>query len=501
MTKSHRLKVSFLVRPVTSLAVAAGLAVSLASVAGADASSAPAAVSRPAAAGVLAGTWKLLPKAPVGVLPPSWSVSTVWTGRQMIVHGIKISRRQHFSGITFSYRPATNRWAKLPSGPKPLAANGDDAAVWTGSQMLVFGLTAGVYRPSTNTWRPIAHPNMPPAQQITGWTGRQVIAWDGPCCGSLVRTAETFNPATGTWTSHKSPLDGRTGAMGAWTGKELVIAGGSQGFLGRVFRNGAAYNPAVGTWRRLPPMPEPRSGGTAVWDGKEVLFLGGAQTAGGQPVLRGMAFNPVTNRWRMLPPMAFRRVGFAAVWTGRQVLVWGGLSGHAGAWVIPAHGEAFNPAAGRWAALPAAPLHGRMVAVAVWTGRRMIVWGGEIPGTATFTDGAAFTPSAPARRRQLAVTTMSRFKVVLTASRVSRLDATVTAAGYRQTSHGWQLIATRQIGKRGSWSWFATDVCNLKVTQFKPEPSSATPSDSITVSLLWGPAIGCLGPYTKHWEP
>lgn len=145
-------------------------------------------------------------------------------------------------------------------------------------------------------------------------------------------------------------------------------------------------------------MPEPRSGGTAVWDGKEVLFLGGDKTSGGsQPVLRGMAYNPATNRWRMLPPMQFRRQGFAAVWTGHQVLVWGGLSGHAGSWVIPPHGEAFNPATSRWAALPAAPLHGRMVAVAVWTGRRMIVWGGEIPGKggATFVDGAAFTPSAP----------------------------------------------------------------------------------------------------------
>ena len=71
----------------------------------------------------------------------------------------------------------------------------------------------------------------------------------------------------------------------------------------------------------------------------------------------------------------------------------------------------------------------------------------------------------------------------------------------RHTPHGWKLIATKRIGKAASWSWFATDVCSLKVTQFTPEPSSAKPSDSITVNLLSGPAIGCLGPYTRHWQP
>lgn len=97
------------------------------------------------------------------------------------------------------------------------------------------------------------------------------------------------------------------------------------------------------------------------------------------------------------------------------------------------------------------------------------------PGTRTFLDGAAFTPRTPAQRRQLAVTTLSRFKVVLTATRVSRLDATVTAAGYRHTSGGRRLIATKQIGKTAAWSWFATDVCSLRATQLKPAPSSRRP--------------------------
>lgn len=114
--------------------------------------------------------------------------------------------------------------------------------------------------------------------------------------------------------------------------------------------------------------------------------------------------------------------------------------------------------------------------------------------------GSAASPARPSQHRQLAVTALSNFKVVLTATRLSKLDATVTAAGYRHTSTGWKLIAAKRIGKAASWSWFATDVCSLRVTQYKPKPSSATPWNSITVKVLWGPAIGCLGPYTKHWR-
>jgi hypothetical protein len=125
------------------------------------------------------------------------------------------------------------------------------------------------------------------------------------------------------------------------------------------------------------------------------------------------------------------------------------------------------------------------------------------------TPGAAVLPVASSasgathhpQRRQLAVTTLSSFKVVLTATREPAESATVTAAGYRHTARGWKLIATKRIGKASQWSWYATDVCSLTVTQLKPLPSSAANSDTVTVSLLWGPAIGCLGPYAQSWRP
>jgi hypothetical protein len=102
------------------------------------------------------------------------------------------------------------------------------------------------------------------------------------------------------------------------------------------------------------------------------------------------------------------------------------------------------------------------------------------------------------------VTTLSGFQVVLTATRSPGNEsgpmATVTAAAYQQTQSGWTLIATRQIGGASQWSWYATGVCSFTVSLLAPAANPiVTASESITVSLLATPAIGCVGPYTYDW--
>lgn len=391
--------------PLLAVVLAAGMAAAIPAAAGARTTGGtPGAAPAGATANTvstLPGAWQLLPKAPIAKPPEDFGLTVaVWTGSQMIIHGAQFSG-SGFSGITFAYRPAAGTWTRLPNGPRPIVAQSGDSAVWTGSQMLVFGLTAGAYRPSTNAWRPIARPPVGPSD-ISGWTGHEAITWEGVCCGNTVNSAEAYSPVTDKWRTTTAPLERRTGAMGAWTGKLLVVAGGFQEVNGtrvKVFRDGAAYNPATNTWRRLPPMPERRGDGTAVWDGKEVLFLGGTAPGSKLPSLRGMAYNPQANSWRLLPAMEFRRQGFVAVSTGRQLLVWGGQFRQSGTWTIPPHGEAFNLVTNRWSALPVSPLHGRQGTSAVWTGRRMIIWGGyyftPTGGLTSLLDGATFTPSSP----------------------------------------------------------------------------------------------------------
>jgi hypothetical protein len=79
------------------------------------------------------------------------------------------------------------------------------------------------------------------------------------------------------------------------------------------------------------------------------------------------------------------RVEAAAVWTGSRLLIWGGTT-RPGSSAVPRHGQAYDPRTNRWSPLPQAPLPGRARPTAVWTGRSLITWGGD----AKF-DGALFT--------------------------------------------------------------------------------------------------------------
>src|SRR6266702_6666566 len=245
-----------------AIAIALGAAAALAASAEAGTgSAAAAAITSPASYRVLsaaatqtpAGTWKKLPAAPITKAPVT--MVSVWTGREMIIHGIG----SH--GITFAYRPAARTWVRLADGPQPATVNSADVAVWTGSRVLVVGLTSGSYDPAANTWRQIARPGVSLGGAVTGWTGRQFLAWGGTCCEDTSRDGMAYNPATNTWRKlPAAPLQPRASASGAWTGKELVVAGGHNFFRKTVFRDAAAYNPSTGTWRKLPQMPRALTG-------------------------------------------------------------------------------------------------------------------------------------------------------------------------------------------------------------------------------------------------
>jgi len=342
-------------------------------------------------------TWQRLPVAPIG---PTYLSTSVWTGSEMLIFG-RVSRTYPARDfpVLAAYRPAHNAWRRLPAGPGPTGASeGEEAAVWSGKEMLTWGKTTAAFNPLTAGWRTL--PESPiagrAAPTLVVWTGRQMIGWGGGCCGESAADGAAYTPATNSWQKLPTgPLAGRY-ASGAWTGRDLIIAGGLNAD-GRFFTDGAAYTPATNSWRRIANLPVPLIEDVAVWDGHEVLLVGGGTPRGGglRLVTHGFAYNPATNRWRRLPSMGQGRVGQVAVWTGRQLLVWGGETSRAGVRVAPPRGVAYDPAHNRWSALPTSPLRGRVSPTAVWTGRQMIVWGGQSIGNATphsFSDGAAYTP-------------------------------------------------------------------------------------------------------------
>jgi N-acetylneuraminic acid mutarotase len=84
----------------------------------------------------------------------------------------------------------------------------------------------------------------------------------------------------------------------------------------------------------------------------------------------------------------------SVVWTGQKMLVWGGFSGSAPL----GDGAAYDPAADSWSplSLTKAP-SARYSHSAVWTGQEMLVFGGET-SSGTASDGAAYNPATDSWR-------------------------------------------------------------------------------------------------------
>jgi hypothetical protein len=87
----------------------------------------------------------------------------------------------------------------------------------------------------------------------------------------------------------------------------------------------------------------------------------------------------------------------AVVWTGTRLIVWGGRAPTStpGSLRVLGDGAQYDPVADRWKPLPAAGAPAaRTQATAVWTGRRMVVIGGSADiGGPAMRDGAIYDPT------------------------------------------------------------------------------------------------------------
>jgi Kelch motif len=344
----------------------------------------------------VAGSWRALPAMPVRI---DAALTSAWTGRELVVFGrrsdiehprIVAGVPQYWTTVAAAYDPTRNRWRRLAP---PSASNGvgDATALWTGHQVaIVTSFATLLYDPATNRWRALHHGH----GGLAVWTGREVVAWGGGCCGDADRDGVALDPRRGTWRRlPPAPLPGSQHPVGAWTGKELLLLAG---------RRFAGYDPRANRWTRL-AAPPVRPGAQAVWTGRELVVFGGYASAGHPVPADAHAYDPATNRWRTLQTMEQGRVNGAAVWTGTRVLVWGGLTGRADTPHVPRHGLAYDPRRDRWTPLRDAPLPGRSAPTGAWTGRSFLVVGGSLGvcgpdgvhgcHTQAFADGAAFTPA------------------------------------------------------------------------------------------------------------
>jgi hypothetical protein len=97
--------------------------------------------------------------------------------------------------------------------------------------------------------------------------------------------------------------------------------------------------------------------------------------------------------WSTIPAAPIEpRIAASVVWTGKELIVWGGER-RDNTNVVYDDGAAYNPTTRAWRRLPASPLSGRASAVAVWTGDEVVIWGGYHPGVAEHAEGAAYEPA------------------------------------------------------------------------------------------------------------
>jgi hypothetical protein len=80
-----------------------------------------------------AGSWRLLPRSPLSAISRPVAV---WTGSEMLVYGTDYSGGASLTRLA-AYRPATGAWRLLASPPARGEVEGIATVVWTGRELLV----------------------------------------------------------------------------------------------------------------------------------------------------------------------------------------------------------------------------------------------------------------------------------------------------------------------------------------------------------------------------
>ncbi len=332
-------------------------------------------------------------------LSPRYGHTAVWTGTEMIVWGGYNGATQLGDGARFN--PATNTWTALsaPGGP---AARYGHTAIWTGTEMIIWGgLTAAGftndgarYNPTTNTWTPLPTAGAPAvrATHTAVWTGTKMVVWGG-WNGPALNSGGRYDLATDAWAPMSTSPAARYNHTAVWTGSTMVMWGGENPNIGAYYANGGRYDPVGDTWSAVSNTGEPaiRSLHSAVWTGTEMFLWGGSSSAG--LLNTGGRYNPVSDTWAPVNTVAAPTVRryFPVVWTGSEVIVWGG-AGNSGAL---GDGSRYDPVSNSWKAISTAGAPpSRYSHSAVWSGSEMIIFGGN-PPPIYFNDTWSYAPSRP----------------------------------------------------------------------------------------------------------
>jgi N-acetylneuraminic acid mutarotase len=265
----------------------------------------------------------------------------LWTGSEMIVWG-GIGESLILLNSGGRYNPSTNSWTATSTTNAPQARY-EQTAVWTGSEMTIWGgfvdisgvtvNTGGKYNPSTDNWTATSTVNAPDARggHQAVWTGSEMIVWGGCFLNggwSCFNTGGRYDPNADSWTamSTTNAPDARSGHAQVWTGAEMIVWGGHYPG-GPILDTGGRYDPATDSWTATTSTnaPDARFSHTGVWTGGEMIIWGG-EDQNFLPLNTGGRYDPGMDSWTRIStsnaPDA--RYAHTAVWTGTEMIVWGG---------------------------------------------------------------------------------------------------------------------------------------------------------------------------------
>jgi N-acetylneuraminic acid mutarotase len=332
----------------------------------------------------------------------------VWTGSVMIVWG------GGFPAVNTGgrYDPLTDTWLSTSTLNAPSARN-FHTAIWTGSVMVVWGgsgdigntevNSGGRYDPVSDSWSPTSMLNAPDARaaHTAIWTGTKMVIWGGGFNGAgsperILGSGGQYDPVADSWqpTASLNAPSPRASHTAVWTGSQMVIWGGQNGSAYE--STGGRYDPAADTWLSTSTInaPEARVLHTMVWAGGRVVVWGGFnQTV---DINTGGRYDPVTDQWEPVSTLGApeARDGFTGVSTGSDLIVWGGMRTNDGSFTNLNSGGRYNPSTDSWLSTSLVnPPSARRRHVAVWTGSRMIVWGGEAGSSPAPSSGGRYDPA------------------------------------------------------------------------------------------------------------
>jgi N-acetylneuraminic acid mutarotase len=229
------------------------------------------------------------------------SHSAIWTGKEMIVCGGESVRRSG-TGYAFeqptdcgAYDPESDTWRALGT-VNPPPGRLEPCLAWTGSELLFFGgwkmdsknlevwnvyyQDLWRYDMGSGRWSQSAAPNAPAGRQNNAaiWTGTEFIVWGGYngrtyAQRHLLNDGARYRPGEDRWLlmNGEPPLMPSEAPAASWTGSDLVLwAGSSQ------TNSGALYHPESDSWIPLPTngCPVGVRQRNAVWNGEEFIAIG-----------------------------------------------------------------------------------------------------------------------------------------------------------------------------------------------------------------------------------